>query len=87
MQFSEPTIMQLMTGLLIWYPANMLQQFRQHTKLGVCQKILLDSFIVVVEDPLFSLKIKGRKIYLLDGEPIRFKVLKNKPKNGDFQKR
>jgi len=31
--------------------------------------------------------VDGKKTYFLDGKPIRFKVLKNKPKNGDFQKR
>ena len=31
--------------------------------------------------------INGRKFYFMDDKPIRFKVLKNKPKNGDFRVR
>lgn len=32
----------------------------------------------------FSIE-KGRKIFFIDGQPIQFKILKNKPKNGAFQ--
>mmetsp|Transcript_27590 Transcript_27590/g.38910 ORF Transcript_27590/g.38910 Transcript_27590/m.38910 type:complete len:205 (-) Transcript_27590:32-646(-) len=34
-----------------------------------------------------GLVVEGKKCYLLDGKPLHFKVSKNKPKNGDFQKR
>eukprot|EP00027_Filamoeba_sp_ATCC50430_P000272 CAMPEP_0168556258 /NCGR_PEP_ID=MMETSP0413-20121227/8781_1 /TAXON_ID=136452 /ORGANISM="Filamoeba nolandi, Strain NC-AS-23-1" /LENGTH=144 /DNA_ID=CAMNT_0008587181 /DNA_START=802 /DNA_END=1236 /DNA_ORIENTATION=+ len=29
--------------------------------------------------------VDGKKQYFLEGQPIQFKVLKNKPKNGDFR--